>query len=105
MKTFIQRMTHWWQLFTNRFPKSVEILIVGLSFTLIHAIAFLSLQPVFGHIIASFALVPVLIFAWFYGMKAGIYATIIAFSANILLITHAEQSPNWDLYVDASTLR
>jgi PAS domain S-box-containing protein len=92
MKPFIQRMTHWWQLFTSRFSKSVEMTIVAVVLTMAYVLIFLLLQPIIGNIIASFSLVPVLLFAWLYGPKASIYATITSLIANFLLIAFIEQS-------------
>ena len=99
MKLQIQRILDWHQLLRTRLSHRMEVLLVGLLLAGIHALVFLLLQLKTGYTITGFIFIPILIVAWFFGLRLGIYASILGYLYNILLITALEQAITPDLYL------
>ena len=91
MNLHFQHLLYRWQLLTNRIPQSGQPILLALFFTAVHTVIFFSFQPIIGYAISSFVTLPVLIFAWRYGLKAGVYATLVSFVINNLLVAINEK--------------
>ncbi len=73
---------------------------MGLLFTAVYALIFLLLYPAFGNALASFIMLPILLMAWLYGLRTGIYAAIAAYFINLGLITLISQPMTLHIFVN-----
>ncbi|MCB8938862.1 MAG: response regulator [Ardenticatenaceae bacterium] len=101
MNSFFQKILKAWRELSHHTTLG-PILVVGLL-TAVYASIFFLLQPIIGYIVASFMLLPVLVIARVYGLRAGIIASITAYFINISLITIIEQTITIDLYLEGVT--
>ena len=62
---------------------------VALGTWVLHVLAFILLHRLMGLMVVALAILPVVAIGWLFGMRAGLLASLLAFSLNMLLVTLA----------------
>ena len=76
--------------FKEQTPTYIEVGAVALGLTAVHALIFYALYPLIGPIVIKFIMLPVLLFAWLYGFKAGIVAAVAAYFVSFLVVSSVQ---------------
>ena len=93
----IKKPLPWLMINSSSRAKAALILTV----TILYAVTFKSLTENYGIFVAPIVAIPVVLAGWFFGVKAGLFASIMSILLNAVLFT-IFLSNGWDLWVEAS---
>lgn len=100
MNTTAKKILDRWRALAKRSTKTSEIMIVAGFLAVAYLLAFYTLQPRIGYVVASLIMLPVLLLAWLYGLRVGVIASIFAYFLNMIIVGTVERPYPVEFFIE-----